>query len=162
MSKEPPRNSNDCRHVVHGDGLARGRLAPHVLLRLGHVVMEQRVLLRVRRGSDDAACTRRVRPRVAAAVAAAAQVGTHAAGPTPRVRLVRHHRAVHLRAADVARALHALALVIACAHAAHVGGGDACGLALEAAATVCIPVSVAVSLSDGQPQKHNLRSGTRV
>ena len=34
--------------------------------------------------------------------------------------------------------------------------------ALEAAATVCIPVSVAVSLSDGQPQKHNLRSGTRV
>ena len=32
----------------------------------------------------------------------------------------------------------------------------------EAAATVCIPVSVAVSLSDGQPQKHNLRSGTRV
>ena len=33
---------------------------------------------------------------------------------------------------------------------------------LEAAATVCIPVSVAVSLSDGQPQKHNLRSGTRV
>ena len=34
--------------------------------------------------------------------------------------------------------------------------------ALEAAATVCIPVSVAVSLSDGQPQKHNLRSETRV
>ena len=32
----------------------------------------------------------------------------------------------------------------------------------EAAATVCIPVSVAVSLSDGQPQKHTLRSGTRV
>jgi len=34
--------------------------------------------------------------------------------------------------------------------------------ALEAAATVCILVSVAVSLSDSQPQKHNLRSGTRV
>ena len=32
----------------------------------------------------------------------------------------------------------------------------------EAAATVCIPVSVAVSLSDGQPQKHTLHSGTRV